>query len=246
VTRRGRELIQAMIDWLRRHGARPVEVDTDGIYFIPPPGVRTREQEETLVRDLSTTLPEGIAVEMDGRYRAIFSYKMKNYALLDHTGKMTVKGSALRSRGVERYLRDFMAEAIRLLLRDEGEKIPTIHADCIRRLRDHLIPIGSLARTETLGEAPATYLQKVRLGKRNPSAAFEIALRGERSFRAGDQISYYVTGQGKGVTVYENCKPVSHYDPSRPDENTEHYIDKLNQLMKKFAPYLPKEPTLFD
>ncbi|CAG0973131.1 DNA polymerase, archaea type [Geobacteraceae bacterium] len=246
VTRRGRGLIQAMIDWLRQRGARPVEVDTDGIYFIPPPGVENSEQEEALVRDLSTTLPEGIAVEMDGRYRAIFSYKMKNYALLDHAGKVTVRGSALRSRGIERYLRDFMAEAIRLLLHGEGGKIPAMHDDCIRRLRDHLIPIEGLARTETLGEAPATYLQKVRQGKRNPSAAFEIALRAERPFRAGDQISYYVTGHGKGVTVYENCKPVSRHDPARPDENTEHYIDKLNQLMKKLAPYLPKEPTLFD
>lgn len=246
VTRRGRELIQKMTDWLHRRGARPVEVDTDGIYFIPPPGVETRQQEEALVRELSATLPEGIAVEMDGRYRAMFSYKMKNYALLDHDGKVTVKGSALRSRGIERYLRNFMAEAIRLLLRGEGEKIPAVHADYARRLRDHLIPVEDLARTETLGEAPATYHQKVRQGKRNPSAAFEIALRAELPFRAGDQISYYVTGRGKGVTVYENCKPVSRYDPARPDENTEHYIDKLNQLLKRLAPYLPRERTLFD
>uniref|UniRef100_A0A831TZK3 DNA-directed DNA polymerase n=1 Tax=Geobacter metallireducens TaxID=28232 RepID=A0A831TZK3_GEOME len=246
VTRRGRELIQAMIDWLRRHGARPVEVDTDGIYFIPPPGVETREQEEALVRELSATLPEGVTVEMDGRYRAIFSYKMKNYALLDHDGKVSVKGSALRSRGIERYLRNFMAEAIRLLLLGEGGRIPALHADYARRLRDHLVPIEDLARTETLGEAPATYLQKVRQGKRNPSAAFEIALRAERPFRAGDQISYYVTGHGKGVTVYEHCQPVSRYDPARPDENTEYYLDKLGQLVKRLAPHLPQERTLFD
>lgn len=246
VTRRGRELIQAMTDWLRQRGARPVEVDTDGIYFIPPPEVATREQEEALVRELSATLPEGVAVEMDGRYRAIFSYKMKNYALLGHDGKVTVKGSALRSRGVERYLRNFMAEAIRLLLLGKGEKIPALHADCARRLRDHLIPVEDLARTETLGEAPTTYLQKVRQGKRNPSAAFEIALNAERPFRAGDLISYYVTGHGKGVTVYEHCQPVSHYDPNRPDENTEYYLDKLGQLVKRLTPYLPKERTLFD
>ncbi|MBT1074773.1 DNA polymerase domain-containing protein [Geobacter grbiciae] len=246
VTRLGRELIQDMIEWLRRHGARPVEVDTDGIYFIPPQGIETIGQEEALVRELSATLPEGIAVEMDGRYRAILSYKMKNYALLDHHGKVIVRGSALRSRGIERYLRDFMATAVRLLLQGDGAKIPAFHEDCIRRLRNHLIPIESLARTKTLGEAPPTYLQKVRQGKRNPSAAFEIALRAERPFRAGDQISYYVTGHGKRVTVYENCKPVSQYDPTRPDENTEFYLDKLNQFVKRLAPYLSKEPTLFD
>lgn len=246
VARRGRELIQAVIDRLRRGGARPVEVDTDGIYFIPPPGTETREQQEALVKELSATLPEGIALEMDGRYRAIFSYKMKNYALLDHEGRITVRGSALRSRGIERYLRNFTSEAIRLLLTGEGEKIPLLRDDCTRLLQEHRIPIEDLARTETLREAPATYLLKVRQGKRNPSAAFEIALRSERSFRAGDQISYYVTGHGKGVTVYENCKPVSLYDPDSPDENTEFYLDKLDQLVKRLAPFFPGERTLFD
>lgn len=246
VARRGRELIQATIDRLRRTGARPVEVDTDGIYFIPPPGTETREQQEAVVRELSTILPEGIALEMDGRYRAIFSYKMKNYALLDYEGRITVRGSALRSRGIERYLRNFTSEAIRLLLTGEGEKIQLLRDDCTRLLQEHRIPIEDLARTETLREAPATYQLKVRQGKRNPSAAFEIALRSGRTFRAGDQISYYVTGHGKGVTVYENCKPVSMYNPDHPDENTEFYLDKLDQLVKRLAPFLPGERTLFD
>ncbi len=246
VARKGRELIQATIDRLRRTGARPVEVDTDGIYFIPPPGTETREQQEAVVQELSSFLPDGIALEMDGRYRAIFSYKMKNYALLDYEGRITVRGSALRSRGIERYLRNFTSEAIRLLLTGEGEKIQLLRGDCTRLLQEHRIPIEDLARTETLREAPATYLLKVRQGKRNPSAAFEIALRSGRTFRAGDQISYYVSGHGKGVTVYENCKPVSMYDPDHPDENTEFYLDKLDQLVKRLAPFLPRERTLFD
>lgn len=246
VTRLGRETIGTMLDWLAKRGARPVEVDTDGIYFIPPPEIRTAAQEEKLVRELSAALPEGIEVEMDGRFRSIFSYKTKNYALLGYDGKMTVKGSALKSRGIERYLREFMAEAIGLLLHGAGEKIRPLHDDYARRLRDHRLPIDWLARTETLGEAPATYLQKIRLGKRNPSAAFEIALHSGHDYRAGDQVSYYVTGRGKGVTVYENCKPVSRFNPGHPDENTEFYLDKLHQLLKKFSPYLPQEPTLFD
>ena len=246
VTRLGRETIGTMLQWLRSRGARPVEVDTDGIYFIPPPGITSPEQEQALVRELSATLPEGIEVELDGRYRAVFSYKMKNYALLGHDGAVTVRGSALKSRGIERYLREFMAEVIRLLLTGRGEAIPSLHDEYARRLRDHLIPVDRLARTETLGEAPATYLQKVRQGKRNPSAAFEIALRSDHDYRAGDQISYYVTGRGKGVTVYESCKPASRYDPVRPDENTEYYLDKLHQMLKRFAPFLPRERSLFD
>jgi DNA polymerase I len=245
VTRLGRETIKAMLSRLREMGARPVEIDTDGIYFIPPPEVDGADREEELVRILSGTLPEGIDVEMDGRYRAMFSYKMKNYALLDYDGKITLKGSGLKSRGIEKYLREFMKEMIRFLLMGAPEKVDELYGEYVRMLREHNFDISQLAKTETLGESPETYRLKVRQGKRNPSAAFEIALGSSFNYRAGDQISYYVCGSGKGVTAYENCRPVSSYDPSHPDENTEYYIDKLKQLRKKFDSFLYAEKSLF-
>src|SRR5207253_6616681 len=36
VTQIGRELLQKMIAWLTERGAQVIEVDTDGIYFVPP------------------------------------------------------------------------------------------------------------------------------------------------------------------------------------------------------------------
>src|SRR5436190_22830952 len=36
VTQIGRDLLKKMIDWLNAHGAQVIEVDTDGIYFVPP------------------------------------------------------------------------------------------------------------------------------------------------------------------------------------------------------------------
>ncbi|MCM2357760.1 MAG: DNA polymerase II, partial [Geobacteraceae bacterium] len=184
VTRLGRETIREMLAWLEARGARPVEVDTDGIFFIPPAGAAAAEPDEALVRELSRTLPAGIEVELDGRYRAMFSYKMKNYALLGHDGRITVKGSALKSRGMERYLRDFMQEAIRLLLSGEGEKVEELYRSYLDELQSHRTGIARLAKTETLSESPAGYRIKVRQGKRNRAAAFEIALRSGHEYRA--------------------------------------------------------------
>ncbi len=246
VTRLGRETIMRMLAWLEEKGARPVEVDTDGIYFIPPPAVSSPEAEEALVGELSRTLPAGLDVELDGRYRAIYSYKMKNYALLGYDERITIKGSGLKSRGIEKYLREFMRELIRLLLLDKGEMVEDLYSSYLEKLRNHGFPISWLAKTETLGESPAGYLAKVRQGKRNPAAAFEIALNSGHDYRAGDQISYYVAGRGKGVTAYENCRPVKEYDPNHPDENAAYYIDKLAQLKRKFTPFLPREKSLFD
>ncbi|GFE57296.1 DNA polymerase domain-containing protein [Geobacter sp. AOG1] len=246
VTLRGREIIQRMLDWLAAQGARPVEVDTDGIYFIPPAGVTALGKAAELIGELSTTLPAGIDVEMDGWYRAMFSYKMKNYALLDDAGRMTIKGSGLKSRGTEKYLRDFTSEVVRLLLHGEGDRIDAVYQEYLQRLRDHAIPIDRLEKTETLNESPASYQQKVQQGKRLPAAAFELALQSERDYQAGDQISYYVTGHAKGVAAYENCRPVGSYDPTKPDENVEYYKKKLRLLHRKFIPFLPAEKSLFE
>src|SRR6184192_4218420 len=38
VTQFGRDLLQKMIAWLTERGAQVIEVDTDGIYFVPPSG----------------------------------------------------------------------------------------------------------------------------------------------------------------------------------------------------------------
>ncbi len=239
VTRRGRELIRQMLDWLKDEGATPVEIDTDGIYFVPPPGVVTEDQARALVERLSQSLPEGIEVELDGRYASMFSYKKKNYALLDASGNVTIRGSGLRSRGIEKYQREFLAAMIRLLLEGRGEEVTQLYKDFDERLKQHRMDIALLAKTETLTEAPESYQQKIKAKKRNRAAAYELALSSGRDFRAGDQVSYYVTGSDKKVRVFESCKFASSYDPTHPDENVVYYQAKLLDLLKKFQDFLP-------
>lgn len=75
-------------------------------------------------------------------------------------------------------------------------------------------------------------------------AKIGLALALGRSYRAGDQLSYYVTGQTKKVKVYENSKLASLYDPVSPDENVPYYQDKRLALFEKFREFLPKgEPV---
>jgi DNA polymerase, archaea type len=239
VTRLGREIIRTMLDWLKHERATPVEIDTDGIYFVPPPEVVTEGQARGLIERLSESLPAGIEVEMDGRYASMFSYKKKNYALLNESGKVTIRGSGLRSRGMEKYLREFLSVLIRLLLEGKGERVYQLFGDLNERLERHQVDISLLAKTETLTESPESYQQKIRAKKRNRAAAYELASTSARDFRAGDQVSYYVTGNDKKVRAFENCKFVSAYDVTHPDENVAYYHAKLLDLLKKFQGFLP-------
>lgn len=233
VTAEGRSILKQMIEWLIKHGARPIEIDTDGIYFIPPDFLKPSDQEQ-FRETFQKSLPEGIDVEFDGKYRAMFSYKMKNYALLDERGEIVIKGAALKSRGLEPFQRSFMEEWLRLKLEERDKEIPKLVQRYRSAIENREWPIQQLAKTETLQDAPATYAGKLSEGNRGRNAAYELALKSGREYRAGDLVSYYVTGNKKSVAVHSNAKLVAEWDPNNRDENTTYYLAKLDALIGKF------------
>jgi DNA polymerase elongation subunit (family B) len=240
LTRRGRDLIQRAVGKLEGHDAQVIEVDTDGIYFVPPAAAATESGAEALLEQVATVMPTGIKLEIDGRYAAMFSYKMKNYVLMDESGQMTIRGSGLRSRGLERFQRKFMEEMFRLLMEERRDEIPKLYDDYRARLARHEIGIADLMKTETLQDSLDAYRDKIGDKRRNLAAAYELALKAERPYLAGDQISYYVTGRGARVKVNASAKMAAEYDPKNPDENVEYYQAKLADLFEKFRPFVER------
>ncbi|NIO08304.1 MAG: DNA polymerase II [Deltaproteobacteria bacterium] len=236
VTAKGRELIQSAVALLKKKGAQIIEIDTDGIYFVPPKGVKTQDDEDKLIQNLADSLPKGIDLELDGRYPAMFSYKMKNYALLDEKGRLVIKGSGLRSRGMELFQRQWLEEMLLLLLRGEKDKIPGLYDQYLDDLEQHRMDISLLMKTESLQDSLDNYQAKVKAKKRNAAAAYELALSSQRPYQPGDQISYYVTGKAAKVKINENSKLAAQWDPANPDENVAHYKAKLKELYEKFKP----------
>ncbi len=235
VTAEGRRIIGSVLDRLESLGACPIELDTDGVYFVPPPDV-TADAETRLLAQVADGLPAGIQLELAGRYAAMLSYKMKTYALLDERGRLTLKGSALRSRGLEPFARQLIEEIVRLLL---AGRAPDVKAVVDRRLADfgcHRVPVRLFARTETLQDAIDTYRERVRDGLRNPAAAYEVAMASGRSLLPGDQVTYYVAGRGAEPSVAASAKLASLWNPDEPDENTDYYQAKVLEVWMRFRP----------
>jgi DNA polymerase elongation subunit (family B) len=244
VTGEGRRLVQVLLDRLAAVGATVVEVDTDGIYFVPPAssgGAPAAALEDELVGALAAALPEGIQLELDGRYPAMFSYKMKNYVLLDPRGKLLIKGSGLRSRGIELFQRLWMEEMFRLLLTGRRDEIPALVARWEEDFRAHRVPLRQFMKTETLQESLVAYRQKLAAGARNVGAAYELAQAAQRSYQPGDQVSYYVTGDSRRVKVNEAAKLAAEWVEAAPDENTAYYVAKLQELYEKFRPLIERD-----
>ncbi|PYL16742.1 MAG: DNA polymerase II [Verrucomicrobia bacterium] len=235
VTQIGRDLLKKMIDWLNARGAQVIEVDTDGIYFTPPPTIDIDKLRSGLAKEL----PPGIEVEFDEQFDAMFSYKAKNYALLTRDGDVIVKGGALKSRGLEKFQRVFLEEMIKLLMQGKPEAISQLREEFEGKIRDREWNIDMLMKTDTLQDSLEKYRAKIAGSARNRAAAYELALASGRNYKPGDQISYYITGAGKKLAAYENAKLASTFDRQNRDENIDYYVAKLDDLMKKFTTFVP-------
>jgi DNA polymerase I len=230
VTEIGRDLLKKMIDWLGAHGAKVIEVDTDGIYFVPSGKIEIDELREGLAKEL----PEGIEIEFDEQFDAMFSYKAKNYALLTKDGDVIIRGGALKSRGLEKFQRVFLEEMIKLIMEGKPEAIMNFRDEFERKIRNREWKIDMLMKTDTLQDSLDKYRAKISGSARNRAAAYELALASGRNYKPGDQISYYIKATPKKVPAYEAAKPASEFDPQNRDENVDYYVAKLDELVKKF------------
>jgi DNA polymerase elongation subunit (family B) len=237
VTGDGREVLAVIVARLVELGATPVEADTDGVYFVPPPG-HVDGRDGGLLADVAAGLPEGVHLELDSHHVAMFSYKAKTYALLDAQGRLTLRGAAFRSRGLEPFQRQAIEEAIRLLLARRGAEVRGVVDRWLADFAAHRVPVRAFARTETLRDTLDAYRAKVARGTRGVSAAYELAAASGRAWVPGDQISYYVGGRGARVAVNECARLAGAWDPAIPDENVEYYQARVIEIWERLRRFV--------
>jgi DNA polymerase elongation subunit (family B) len=235
VTEKGREILTTMENFITSTGAKVIEMDTDGLYFQPPRGYKGSPSD--MQQAIQNILPDGIEVELDSTYQAMFGYKAKNYALLHHDGRIALAGGALKSRGLEPFQRKFMMETISLLLHKQGEKIDELYKSFTQKIANQEFPLSDFVKSETLARSPKAYQEKLSSGKGRRAAAYELVLASNREYRQGDQVKFYVTGNKKKVAVVSNCQL---YDPKNEirNENILYYQQKLEDLLKKFSDFI--------
>jgi len=236
VTCRGREILTSMLELLNEKNAKVIEMDTDGLYFQPPSDVTNIETMESMVQSV---LPDGIEVELDSTYAAMFSYKSKNYALLKESGEVSIAGAALKSRGLEPFQREYIERLISLLLHEKADEIEALTDEFSEAIQNRTWDLKNLAKRENLNNSIDTYTKKMESGKGRRSAVYELVASSNRTYSVGDQVSYYITGDKKKVPVVGNCCLLADA-PEQRNENIAYYQGKLDELYKKFAEFIPE------
>lgn len=239
VTRRGRELLQALIAEFEKLDCTLLEADTDGIYLSAP---NYFSRPEALLAQVATILPPGIELEFDGSYDAMFCYKAKNYALASG-GEVTLRGSALRSRGIEPFLKRLSDRLIAHVL---GVSPESPEAE-VERLRAAIAacrqPVADLAKSETLGQNPETYEQSVATGGKSRRASAEVALKMNPRPRMGERVSYYIAPKLKGQSAdWQRARPVADYDPVQAPYDPLYYLEKIDDWVDRYGRFIGIKP----
>jgi len=239
VTRRGRELLQSLIDEFARHGCTILEADTDGIYLSSE---EFFEKPEELLAKVVPILPSGIELEFDGRYDGMFCYKAKNYALREG-GKVTLRGSALRSRGIEPYLKRLTDSLIRYLLGVSDESPLGIAEEYRRRLGDRSLVVAEVAKGEVLSMNPDAYERFIAGGGKPRRASAEAALQMSPRPRMGERVTYYITPKQKGkASDWQRARPVTAFHAAEAPYDPTHYSGKLDDWMERYGRFLGVAP----
>ncbi|MBQ4479732.1 MAG: ribonuclease H-like domain-containing protein [Victivallales bacterium] len=237
VTATGREILGGMRDHLTAAGAAVVEMDTDGIYFVPPAGTTVDAMRQRIQQEL----PPGIEVELDGVFAAMFSYKSKNYALLEEDGHVILRGAALRSRSMEPFLRRYVDGAVERILLGRACEVAAFTAETEEAIREHRLPLADFLQRASLNQTVETYQEALKKGK-SRQAVYELAARAKkRDYQPGDTLKYYVTGTRKKPSVADNSKLDEEIDPAVRDENVAYYLDRLKSLADNFLAALSQQ-----
>ena len=194
VTRRGREVLDHVVGELRARGMALIEGDTDGVYFAAPHSWNEM-QERALVAEIGATLPAGIRLEYEGRYAAMLSHEVKNYALLTYDGQLIVRGVALRSSRAEPFGVRFLQQALRCALVGDVAGLRASYEQVAHSIRARELPAAELATRVRLSKSPEAYLA-TRSGHKE--AAYEALIAaGQAQWQPGQRVRCF-KAQGGG------------------------------------------------
>jgi DNA polymerase elongation subunit (family B) len=172
----------------------------------------------------------------------MFCYKAKNYALAAG-GEVTLRGSALRSRGIEPFLKRLGDRLIAHVLGVSPES-PEIEVQRLRQTiagREH--PVADLAKSETLSQNPEAYEQWVAGGGKPRRAAAEVALQMNPRPRMGERVSYYIVPKVKGQTSdWQRARPLAAYDPVLAPYDPGYYLEKIDDWVERYGRFIGIKP----
>ena len=125
----------------------------------------------------------------EGRFKAMFSHEVKNYALLTYGGQLIVRGVALRSSRAEPFGERFLRKALLYVMTNDIVGLRRAYLETVEALHNRALPASELGAKVRLSKTPEAYMAS-RAG--HPEAQYEALLSAGRTrWFPGERVRFY-------------------------------------------------------
>lgn len=238
---------------LRRHNVEVIQEVGDRLYVQYPDNVTEEERRKLFWKKVNEALPAALRAVPLRTFEALVSLAPRIMHGL--SGQAVVQLPRPHTyRSPEAFIREYHARAIALVLRRQWNLLQQLTAESTRRIKNRAWHVSEFCRRETLAGSLDEYIRDREVRRRNPSAPYEALLRARtptqsddsvrpespsprrHTHDAGSTVVYYIAGNRRDLPMADMSRLAEFWDPSAPDENTEHYLDRLRQSLERYRP----------
>jgi hypothetical protein len=201
-------------------GYTPLVLDTDGVNFsLPEGGVDDRvyiaqghnpllkKGEEFRgydadVAEYNDTFMKGVMyLDCDGTWDSCINLARKNYATMEHNGKIKLTGNTIKSKKLPLYIEEFLDKGVKQLLEGKGKEFVEWYYEYINKIFDQQIPLMKIAQRAKVKLSLEDYVKRSQQktksgGDMSKMAHMELAIKNKLKVNLGD-IIYYVNNGTK-------------------------------------------------
>jgi DNA polymerase elongation subunit (family B) len=237
ITTTGRQYLRQMLFFFKKRGYTPLVCDTDGMNFsLPVGGVEDRryigkgnnwlvEKDKVYtgydadVAEYNDMFMKGaMGLDCDGTWVSCINLARKNYATMEHNGKIKLTGNSIKSKKLPLYIEEFLDKGIKMLLDGDGKAFVEYYYEYLQKIYDKQIPLSKIAQRAkvklTIEDYKKRLTEKTKAGNSmSRMAHLELAMQNNLKVSLGDVIMYVNNGlkashgdvQKKGDGVQINC-----------------------------------------
>jgi DNA polymerase elongation subunit (family B) len=259
ITCTGRQYLRQMLKFFISKGYNPVICDTDGINYSLPPNVEERiyigvgtnpqiekgkeykgyDADVAEFNDLFMKSP--MFLDCDGTWSSCINLSRKNYATLEHNGKIKLTGNSIKSKKLPLYIEDFLDKGIKMLLEGKGQEFVEWYYEYVQKIFDQQIPLMKIAQRAKVKLSMKEYEkrcnEKTKAGNAmSRMAHMELALKNKIKVNLGDVI-YYVNNGVKAShgDVQKVNKPKKGWTQENLDDMMEGYGKIPLEMVESFV-----------
>ncbi len=218
ITSTGRQYLRQMLYFFMKKGYTPLVCDTDGMNFsLPEGGVDDRRYigkgnnwlvkegkeyrgYDADVAEFNDIFMKGeMGLDCDGTWDSCINLARKNYATMEHNGKIKLTGNSIKSKKMPKYIEKFLDKGVKLLLKGEGKEFIEWYYEYLQKIFDQRIPLAEIASKAKVKLTIEDYIkrskQTTKAGNLNSRMAhMELLIRDGVQANLGDMILYVNNG----------------------------------------------------